>query len=319
MKRLLSLLVGVVLTAGCDINVTHWSLPGGTAQGPGYSIGAVFRDVGNLTVRGQVRSRGVAVGDITNISLLPDNSALVTMRLKKDVQVPVGTHAVLSTASLLGAPFVDLVPPAGTPTAFLHAGDRITEAATSSVPEVEQVLAAMSAVLNGSGLAQLDTVVGELGTALAPRPDTVRDLVVQLRSLVGTLDAHKGSLVSLVDALHHLSAQLAANTDALDTALTDLAPGLAALGDTTDGFAALLTKLSKLGVTADRVIGKVHADTVADLKLLGPLWATLASVRGDLVRTLDLIPTAAADLRRAIPGDFISLKVSLTGGSPVAP
>ena len=319
MKRLVALVAAVVLTAGCDINVTHWDLPGGTAKGPGYTIGAVFRDVGNLTVRGQVRSRGVAVGDVTGISLLPDSTALVSMRLKKDVQVPVGTHAVLSTASLLGAPFVDLVPPKGTPTGFLHAGERIAEAATTSVPEVEQVLAAMSAVLNGSGLAQLDTVVTELGTALAPRPDTVRDLVAQLRSLVGTLDAHKGSLLSLVDSLHRLSAQLAANTDALDTALTDLAPGIAALSDSTDDFTALLTRLSHLGVTADRVIGRVHADTVRDLELLRPLWQTLASVRSDLLRTVDLIPVAAADLRRAIPGDFISLKVGLTAGSPVAP
>jgi phospholipid/cholesterol/gamma-HCH transport system substrate-binding protein len=241
------------------------------------------------------------------------------MRLKKDVQVPVGSHAVLSTASLLGAPFVDLVPPAGTPTSYLHPGDRIAEAATSSVPEVEQVLAAMSAVLNGSGLAQLDTVVTELGTALAPRPDTVRDLVTQLRSLVGTLDQHKGSLVSLIDSLHKLSSQLAANTDALDAALTDLAPGIRALSDSTDGFSQLLSKLSALGVTADRVIGRIHADTVRDIELLRPMWREMASVRSDLVRTLDLLPLAAADLRRAIPGDFISLKVELTAGSPVAP
>jgi phospholipid/cholesterol/gamma-HCH transport system substrate-binding protein len=318
-KRLAALLAGVLACAGCDINVTHWDLPGGTATGAGYTIGAVFRDVGNLTVRGQVRSRGIAVGDVTGISLLPDSTALVSMKLKKDVQVPVGTHAVLSTASLLGAPFVDLVPPTGAPTGFLQAGDRIAEAATSSVPEVEQVLAAMSAVLNGSGLAQLDSVVSELGTALAPRPDTVRDLVAQLRSLVGTLDAHKGSLVSLVDSLHRLSAQLAENTDALDAALTDLAPGLAALSETTDGFTALLTKLSHLGTTAERVIGKVRADTVTDLELLRPLWEAMASVRSDFVRTVDLLPVAAADLRRSIPGDFVSLSVTLTGGSPVAP
>jgi hypothetical protein len=45
----------------------------------------------------------------------------------------------------------------------------------------------------------------------------------------------------------------------------------------------------------------------------------MASVRSDFVRTVDLLPVAAADLRRSIPGDYVSLSVTLTGGSPVAP
>ena len=58
-------------------------------------------------------------------------------------------------------------------------------------PEVEEVLGALSLLLNGGGVAQLKTIPSELNKALDGREDDVRSLLDQLHEFMGQLDDNK--------------------------------------------------------------------------------------------------------------------------------
>ncbi len=72
---------------------------------------ATFDDVGDLVTGHSVQVADVRVGSITGIELTDDYQALVTMRIKDDLDLPDNSVAVLRTTSLLGEKFIELRPP----------------------------------------------------------------------------------------------------------------------------------------------------------------------------------------------------------------
>lgn len=314
MKRLGLALTAVLLLSGCTLDITEWQVPGGSATGHTYVVKAVFADVENLIPQAQVRQYNVAVGDVTDISLADDDTVVVTMKLSGNVKVPTNVVAELGSTSLLGEMFIDLkVPDGQTPTGELpHENTVIAEGRTNLVPQFEQSLAALSTVLNGSGLGQLQSIVRELNTAFDGRVPAVRSLIEQLTRVVGTVDTNKDSLTGLLDRLDGLTTTLARQKGTLELALTALAPGIRAVNASIDDIGAIFTHIDALGQTAQRVLSQTNAATVADLTKLRPVVETLVGVRGDLVTALDRLGRVEPLIKRAIPGDFANISGSAT-------
>ena len=72
------------------------------------------------------------------------------------------------------------------------------------------MLGALSLLLNGGGVAQLKIITTELNKATHGNEAAIRDLVGQLDTFVGGLDAQKSQIVTALDAVDRLSARLAA-------------------------------------------------------------------------------------------------------------
>src|SRR6185437_7039823 len=110
-------------------------------------------------------------------------------------------RAAVQMTSLLGEKYVDLEQPLDQPsTQDLHSGSVIPISRTNTAPEVEQVLGALSLLLNGGGLQQIHTITTELNKALKGNEGAVRDLLTQLNTFTGTLDRQKGDIVNALDA-----------------------------------------------------------------------------------------------------------------------
>ncbi len=89
-----------------------------------YAVQASFGNIGSLKVRSPVKSAGVVVGRVSDISF--DNQtfeATVTLQLDKKYQFPKDTSASILTAGLLGEQFVAL--DAGGDVKNLASGDKI--------------------------------------------------------------------------------------------------------------------------------------------------------------------------------------------------
>ena len=71
-------------------------------------------------------------------------------------------------------------------------GDVIPLDRTGRNPEVEEVLGALSLLLNGGGVAQLKTITSELNKALEGREDSARSVLHQIEQLMGQLDEQQG-------------------------------------------------------------------------------------------------------------------------------
>ena len=177
-RRLAAFLAaGLLLLTGCDFRGAYsLTLPGGADVGDHpYTIQAQFSDVLDLVPQSGVKVADVPVGRVTGIKLGPHWTAVVTMLVNGDVKLPANAIAKIKQSSLLGEKFVDLAAPTTEQSeGRLSNGALIPLSRTGRNVEVEELLGALSLVLNGGGLANLQTINHELGVALQGRETGVR-------------------------------------------------------------------------------------------------------------------------------------------------
>ncbi len=289
---LAGVLAALVVLSGCQ-GAYDLPLPGGAARGDDvYRVTIEFADVLDLVPLSAVKVDDVTVGAVEEIAL-DGWQARVTVRLENGVSLPDNAEARLRQTSLLGEKFVSLSPPADVAAAVgeLSDGDLIPLARTSRGIEVEEVLGALSLLLNGGGVAQLQTINRELNNALEGREADVKGLLTELDVFVTGLDEQKSEIVRTLEAVDRLSATLAAQQEDIATALDTIPGGLEVLADQREDLTAMLTALSELGVTATRVIEASKDDTVANLQALDPILNQLAASGSDLANSLDILLT----------------------------
>ncbi|HEX3004029.1 MAG TPA: MCE family protein [Angustibacter sp.] len=305
-------LVGALLLAGCQ-GAYDIALPGGVAgHGDIYRVTVQFADVMDLVPQSAVKVGDVTVGSVEDITL-KGWTAQVVVRLKDSVKLPDNATAELKQTSLLGEKYVSLQAPTdAAPVGRLSDGDVIPLSRTGRNPEVEEVLGAMSLLLNGGGVAQLKIIETELNKALTGNETAVRDLLGRLDTFVGELDSQKAEINRAIDSIDKLSARLAAQRTDIATALDALPGGLKVLADQRKQLTAMLTSLSRLGAVGSRVITASKDDTVANLTALRPVLAALNDAGDDLPKSLQLLltypfPDKALD---GVKGDYTNLWIT---------
>lgn len=328
-RRLSLLLAGVSLLSatGCD-GIFGVDLPGGAAQGPTYRITAVFDDVLDLVPQSAVKVDDVSVGDVDKITLDPVTfKAKVVLRINKSVTLPRNAVASVRQTSLLGEKFVEVATPVDEPAeGVLADGDTITVERSSRMPEVEEVFTALSALLNGGGIANIQTIAVELSAAMAGREDIVRSALRNVTQLVTAFDQRKGDIVRALDALDRLTQTLAKQRQTIAEAIDTFTPALTVLADQRAELTRLLTHVQRLSQVGTRVVNASRVDTVTTFKLLAPILDKVVAARTDLSKSLDQLLLLTKLVPRAIPGDYLQLYVEIfideshlqpKGGGPV--
>jgi phospholipid/cholesterol/gamma-HCH transport system substrate-binding protein len=315
MKRLLLALLTLSVLAGCSFSVYDLPLPGGAGgSGPGYRVTVQFRDVLDLVPRSSVRVDDVAVGQVEKV-WLDGWTANVRIRVREGVKLPDNATAQIRQTSLLGEKFVSLAKPAAGTRSYgqLSDGDVIPLARTGRNVEVEEVLSALSLLLNGGGVAQLKTITVELNKALEGRESDLRSLLANLDTFIGELDEHKAEINRAIASLDRLAASLAKQRSTIATTIDELPAALTILADQRKNLTKLLTELSRLGVTGTRVIEGTKEDLLANLKALDPVLTELAKAGDALPNALQVLFTYpfADSAANAVRGDYTNLQLTL--------
>ena len=121
----------------------------------------------------------------------------MTLRLHGDVELPENAWATIRQTSLLGEKFVSLGDPVGeAPAGVLAEGDTIPLSRSGRNPEVEEVLAALSLLLNGGGVAQLKTISQELNNALTGNESEIKSVLGELDTFMTQIDKNKEAIVA---------------------------------------------------------------------------------------------------------------------------
>jgi phospholipid/cholesterol/gamma-HCH transport system substrate-binding protein len=297
-RKVAGALSGVLLLAACSgsgfSGLYNTPLPGGADVGDHpFRLTAQFSDVLDLVPQASVKVDDVAVGRVEKIDLSPDtHSALVTMLVNGDVALPANADAGLRQSSLLGEKYVELEQPAGEkPSGKLAGGARIPLSRTTRNPEVEEVFGALSLLLNGGGVEQLQNISRELNNALSGNEAEVRALLSHVDELATELDGQKGEIVRAIDGLDKLSATLVGQTSNLTTALDSLAPGLKVVTDQRAQLVAMLQALDKLSGVAVDTVHKSRDQLVANLTALQPTLHKLVEAGQDLPNALQILLT----------------------------
>ncbi|MEJ8280197.1 MCE family protein [Pseudonocardia spirodelae] len=317
--RVAALMTAVAVAAtGCgavDGGLRGVPLPGGANLGDDpYAVQIEFPDVVDLVPQSIVRVGDVPVGAVESVEVEPKSwNALVTVRVNRDVKLPANATALVRTTSLLGEKFVALEQPAGPAEGSLAQAGRIPLQAAGRSAEVEEVLGALSLLLNGGGVAQIRTISTELNNALSGREPQIRELLDNLNTLVGSLDDSKDDINRALDGLNRLSATLAERRPQIANALQNISPGLRELESQRRQLVGMLQALDRLSGVATNVINRSRDDLVADLQALRPVLRNLADSGQNLPNSLQLLLSipftdAATD---AVAGDYANLYVNV--------
>lgn len=317
-RPLMALLATAALTlSGCGLGavsggVYEAPLPGGADVGEDpITLSAEFGDVLDLVPQSSVKIDNVAVGRVSKIRLTEDGrSARVSLVVRDDVSLPAGTTARLQQTSLLGEKYVALIRPA-TPVAGSPLGDGavLGRGDTEAAAQVEEVLGALSMVLNSGGIAQFQEISREMQQISDGRPEEIKAFLTEMDRFVSVLDSRSASITSAIESLNELAVTLEKDKTKISSALEGLSPGMQVLVDQRPQLVAMLEALDKLSKVTISTLDEAQDDIVADLKLLDPILDQLAKAGSDLPYALEILFTYPFpdEVLNALRGDYMNL------------
>jgi phospholipid/cholesterol/gamma-HCH transport system substrate-binding protein len=292
----LAAIVCALAMAGCSLGDWHGlnslPMPGTKGDGPGsFQIQAQMPDVNNIQPNSRVRVADVTVGTVTKIERQGWH-ALITMRLDGNVDLPANSTAKIGLTSLLGSLHIELAPPRDAPPqGRLHDGSLIELSNGAAYPSTEQTLAALSMVLNGGGLGQVQDITEAFSTAFHGREQDLRDLIGQLDTFAGILNDQSSDIIAATEKLNDLAGKFAAQQPVLDHALATIPDALAELNDERANLVEAADKLGKFAAMTADTVNQSKDNLVKELRDVGPVLESLANAGPSLTRALSLIPT----------------------------
>ncbi|MCV7102725.1 MCE family protein [Mycobacterium palustre] len=287
-------------------------LPGRVGVGPGnYTIQAQMPDVQNLKENSRVQYHDVLIGNVAKVERQGWH-ALVTMTIEPDAEIPANVTATIGQTSLLGTLHVALsTPPGVPPKGKLHNGSVIPLASSSAYPTTEQTLGALSLVLNGGGLGQLQDITRALSTAFAGRAQDLKSLIGQLDTFTAYLDQQKGDIIAAFDSLNNLVGQVAEQKPVLDKALKTIPAAITVLKDERERLADALGRFGpKLGDPLADVLEQTKENLLKEVGDIGPVEQSLANAGIALTRSLDYLTVplfSKPPVAKWIRGDYGNL------------
>jgi len=304
-------LVATVVSGCAWRGLNSLTLPGTEGRGAGaFEIQAQLPDVSTLQENSRVRLGDVTVGTVTRIER-QDWHALITMRVNGDVVLPANAVATVGQTSLLGSSHVELAAPGDVaPEGRLHGGSLIPLASGGAYPNTEQTLAALSLLLNGGGLGEVQDITKALSTAFAGREADLRSVIGQLDEFIGRLNAQTDDIIAASESLNGLAGQFAANKPVLDNALRTIPDALSVLAEQRTHLADALDTFGKFSALTADAVNQSKDNLVAELKDLGPVLESLGNAGPALTRSLSLLatfPWPKETLANWMRGDYANL------------
>lgn len=302
-----------LLLTGCSDwrGLNSLPMPGTAGGGPGaFTIRAELPDVNNVQENSRVRVGDVNVGTVTKIERR-DWHAVLTMTLDGDVVLPANATATVGQTSLLGSLHIELAPPTTeAPEGRLHDGSVIQLSSGGAYPSTEQTLAAVSLLLNGGGIGQIQDITTALSTAFAGRENDLRSLITEVDRFIANTDRQTADIISATESLNNLVSDFAEQDPVVDGALDTIPEALSVLRDERDTLAEALDQLGKFSALAADSSNQTKEALVAQLKDLAPVVKSLADSGPALTRSLSFFsvyPFAQETLDKWFRGDYANL------------
>lgn len=283
----------VVAVSGCGWHgLNSLPLPGTEGGGPGsYEIKAQLPDITNIQQNSRVRVGDATVGNVTKLER-EGWHALVTMRLNGDVSLPANTTAKVGQTSLLGSLHIELAPPTDVPPeGKLHDGSLIPLSSGSAYPTTEQTLAALSTLLNGGGIGQVQDITRAFSTAFAGRERDLKSLIEQLDRFIADLNNQTDDIINATDSLNNLAGQFADQKPVVDEALRTIPDALGVLKDERGNLAEAVDQLGKFSALVADSANQTKEALVQELRDIGPVVESLANAGPALTRSLSYLAT----------------------------
>lgn len=222
-----SKLVAFLLTTVLMATVLVVTL-GNIRSGRSFDYQASFRDASGLTSGDQVRVASVTVGRVESVQV--ERSAIVRVRFSVDdsIKLTSSTTATVRYKNLVGDRYLELASGAR-PGRTLPAGGSLGTDKTNAAMDLDTLLGGFKPLFVGLSPTQINALSGELvqvlqgqqgavyrlvstlasfTSTIATREQVIGRVVRNLNSVLGALDAHGGSVGTIIDQLTSVVSEL---------------------------------------------------------------------------------------------------------------
>ena len=176
------------------------------------------------------------------------------MTLDPNVSLPANATASIGQTSLLGSKHIELSPPKNVaPEGKLGPGSLIPLSSGRAYPTTEKTLAALSVLLNGGGLGQLQDITAALSTAFAGREQDLRSLIQQLDTFIGYVKSQTGDIIAATQRLNDLAGAFADQKPVIDQAFKTIPTALGVLSDERQNLADALDRAGQVQCVGRRL------------------------------------------------------------------
>lgn len=255
----------------CAMGLDQIPLPAPSVGTRTYEISATFANALNLPFKAKVRLSGADVGEVDSM-VAQDYTAVVTMQIASDVQIPVGTRAELRSATPLGDIFVSLTPPAVTGNRWvMKPGDMISLDTTASAASIEEVLSTAALLVNGGAVRNLTKVINGMGRAVGGKGEDLNRFLDESTRLIQSLSARSAVVQRTLAQTGDLAATMSARQQSIDAAISAAAPALGTLADNTGRVVDLVAQVNRITMQLAKlpsVRGEPSRSMIADLNRL---------------------------------------------------
>ena len=286
--------VVTALAAGCSMNLEDYTLPGGADVGEDpMNVSIRFDDVLDLVLQSTVKVNGLDAGRVSGISLAEDGwTAQVDIVLRDDLDLPANVEASIQQTNLLGEKFVQLTPPEDEqPAGQLSDGDVIATSNTRTATDIEQVLGALSLLLNGGGVDQLQPIVSELRKATDGREEGLTETLRSADELISGLNRQRDSITAALDGVNLMTARANDQREQIQAALDELPAGVAVLEEQRPQLVEMMRRVDALGEVGSDILLTSREDLIADLRALRPVLRYLGESTPELIDLTGFVPT----------------------------
>lgn len=246
--------------------------------GDQYTVSADFADSGGIFPNAEVTYRGVPIGRVSGMHLLP-NGVRVDLRIDPHKpKIPANAKAVVTDRSAVGEQFVDLIP-ANNDGPYLGQGAVIPMNRNEIPTSTQTLLLNLDLLVRNVDRKALSTVVDELGTAFAGTgtdlqqlldygdqlltaasaalPQTIR-LIDDSKTVLDTLNSQSTAFLTFSRQLRLLTDQLRTSDPDLRKVLANGPPAVSELtGLITDNRTDAGILLANLLTTSDLLVRRV--------------------------------------------------------------
>jgi phospholipid/cholesterol/gamma-HCH transport system substrate-binding protein len=205
----------ITLVGVSYVSATYVGLAKNVFSSGGCSFYAEFPDSGGIFTNAEVTYRGVQVGHVGTLTLIPNG---VRVKLNVDNcsgdKIPVnGTYAQVSNRSVIGEQYVNIIPKNNDAPYFR--GNETIPMADNKLPiPVQVLLTNLDRLVNSVSTADLRTTVTELGTAFNDQGPNLRQLLLSTSNLLQAATTNLPDTLDLIKISDQtLNTQIAAAPD----------------------------------------------------------------------------------------------------------
>ena len=223
--RLLAFLVlsavGIVYVAGSYLGIVDRVL------GRGLTVHATLPASGGLFVGSEVTYRGVKVGKVSGMDVIPSGVRL-DLALKEGTRIPTSSPVHVHNLSAVGEQYLDFEP-ASKAGPYAAAGDTFTGDATSLPESTDDLLMSLDGLVSSLNGEELSTAVSELGTMFRGTADPLSRMIDSGTRFVAAARAAQQQTIDLLGTGQTVLRTQQANADNIRAFARDLSTFTAGL------------------------------------------------------------------------------------------